>query len=91
MSGTGTGWWQALRWPVSALVVIGLLLALAFALDTGSSTNRDVALIIGAPVLIIAVPLALLWLVIAAVRQQRRSRPQFSRRSQEPGRTAPDS
>jgi membrane protease YdiL (CAAX protease family) len=90
MNGTTThGWWQALRWPVVGLVVVGVLIALAFALDTGSATNRDVALIIGAPTLFVLLPLAVVWLIVAAVRQ--RGRTVKSRTDQEPGRTTPDS
>jgi hypothetical protein len=64
--------WRSLRWPVTALVVVGLLLMLAFALDTGSEGARDAALLIGAPTLYLLLPLAVLWLIVALVRHWRR-------------------
>lgn len=81
--------WQALRWPLCGLVVVGVLIALALALDTGSATNRDVALIIGAPALFILLPVAVVWLIVVAVRQRGSTRK--SRTSQDSARTTPDS
>ncbi len=72
--GTADRWWRALRRPVCALVAVGVLIALAFALDTGSATDRDLALIVGAPTLFVLLPLAVGYLVVAAVRFGRRDR-----------------
>jgi hypothetical protein len=57
---------------VGALAVVGLLLVLAFALDTGSERSRDAALLIGAPTLYVLLPLAILWLIVALVRHWQR-------------------
>ena len=64
--------WRSLRWPVGAMVVVGLLLILAFALDTGSERARDAALLIGAPTLYVLLPLAVLWLIVALIRHWQR-------------------
>ena len=66
------GLWRAVRWPVTAIALAGLLVAAAFVLDTGSGTARDYALVVGAPALYLLLPLALLWLVVALVVHARR-------------------
>jgi hypothetical protein len=66
------GVWRSVRWPLAATGVAVLLVLVAFALDAGSGTARDYALVLGAPALYVLLPLALLWLVVALVRYGRR-------------------
>ena len=58
--------WRVVRWPVIALIVSGLLLAVAFVLDRGGETQRDLSLLIGTVVLYGMIPLATIWLIGAA-------------------------
>jgi hypothetical protein len=66
------GVWRAVRWPLAATTAAALLVVAAFVLDSGSGTARDYALVIGAPALYVLLPLALLWLAVALVRNARR-------------------
>jgi hypothetical protein len=66
-----TGRLRAVRWPLLALAVAVALLVVAFALDAGPATARDIALMIGATALYIVLPLGVVWLVIAMVMHGR--------------------
>jgi hypothetical protein len=66
------GWWRAVRGPVVALVVVGVLVMVAFLLDAGSTGMRDAALLIGVVTLYVLLPLSVLWLVVELVRHVRR-------------------
>ena len=65
--------WGSLRWPLLALAVSVLLLAVAFALDTGGERARDKALLIGAPTLYILLPASIVWLLVAVALRARRA------------------
>ncbi len=58
---------RAVRLPVLAIVVAALAVGAAAVLDTGSATQRDYALVIGAPAFYMVLPLAVLWLLVAVV------------------------
>lgn len=66
--------WGTVGWPVMAVLVSAALIVLSFVLDTGSSGARDAALILGVVSIYVLAPLSVLWLIIAAIRHQRRSR-----------------
>lgn len=65
---------DGLRLPLAALAVAVGVLLVAFALDTGSPRQRDAALVIGSLALYGLLPLAVLWLLVAAVRRGRHRR-----------------
>ena len=65
---------RALRWPLGMLIGAIVALGLAFWLDTGSERSRDVALLLGSLAIYLLIPLALLWVLLAAVMYYRRSR-----------------
>jgi hypothetical protein len=57
--------WQAVRWPLLLLAVALLGILTAVVLD--QTTAREYALVIGAPSLTVLLPIALVWLVVAAI------------------------
>ena len=66
--------WRAVRGPLLALVVAVVLVAVAFALDTGPRPAREIALVIGASALYLVLPIGVIWLVVAMVMYGRRRR-----------------
>lgn len=59
---------RAIRWPMLALALVGVLIATAFVLDElPTRTARELALTIGAPALWLLLPAAAVWLVVAVV------------------------
>ncbi|MHA6791955.1 hypothetical protein ACVGVM_00295 [Pseudonocardia bannensis] len=58
----------ALRWPLSALPAVGVLIAVSFGLDSGSPAARDAALLLRAPALWVLLPLVVIWLLVTLVR-----------------------
>lgn len=60
-------------WPLGLFLLAGLLVALATVLDTGGSSQRDAALLIGSFALYVVLPLAVLTaLTVLIVRQRLR-------------------
>jgi hypothetical protein len=57
--------WSAVRWPVLLLAVVVAGILLAFVLDRTSA--REFALVIGAPLITILLPIGAVWLLIALV------------------------
>ncbi len=74
-------WWRSVRWPALSLLASGLLVALAFALDGGSSAQRDAALIIGSVSLYILVPATVIWLLWSVGRLFAGGRPNAGKTS----------
>jgi hypothetical protein len=64
--------WPTIRWPLALLGVALAGIALALVLDQTSA--REYALVIGAPALTVVLPIALVWLAIAALVHLRRRR-----------------
>jgi hypothetical protein len=56
--------WPTIRWPLALLGVALAGIAVALVLDQTSA--REYALVIGAPALTVLLPIALVWLAIAA-------------------------
>ncbi|WP_232661126.1 hypothetical protein [Pseudonocardia sp. TRM90224] len=67
-----SGLLKAVRWPLTAVTIAAGLIVLAFVLDTGPTTVRELALTIGAPTLFFLLPAAVIWLIVAAVLHARR-------------------
>jgi hypothetical protein len=57
--------WQAVRWPLLLLAVALVGILTAVVLD--QTTAREYALVIGAPSLTVLLPIALVWLIVAAI------------------------
>jgi hypothetical protein len=64
--------WPTVRWPLLLLAFALAGIAIATVLDQTSA--REYALVIGAPALTVLLPIALVWLAIAAVVHIRRRR-----------------
>jgi hypothetical protein len=64
--------WRTIRWPIGLLAVAILGIAVALVLDRTSA--REYALVIGAPALTIALPIALIWLAVATILHVSRRR-----------------
>ncbi|WP_214369284.1 hypothetical protein [Pseudonocardia sp. H11422] len=64
----GSNLLRALRWPLLALLAVGLLIGMSFGLGSGSPAARDAALLLGAPALWVLLPLVVIWLLVALVR-----------------------
>jgi hypothetical protein len=73
-SSDGNALFTAVRGPLIAIATCVLLLLVAFALDSGGERARDAALLVGAPTLYLLLPAAVLWLLIAVLRQLTRRR-----------------
>ena len=56
------------RGPLAALVAGLVLYLVATLLDRGGEGSRDVALLLGVAALYVVLPLAVLWLIVVAVR-----------------------
>ena len=67
------GLWRAVRWPLLILAVAAVAVGVAAALDRTDA--REWALTIGAPALTVLLPVGLVWLLVAVVRQVVRRRP----------------
>lgn len=61
-------------WPLAPPILSGLLLALAFWLDTGGPGERDAALLIGSLALYLLLPLSLLIAAVVVVLRDRSQR-----------------
>jgi hypothetical protein len=59
--------WRAVRWPLLVVAVAGLAIAVAAALD--QTDAREWALTIGGPALVVLLPIGLIWLAVAVLRQ----------------------
>ena len=64
--------WRAVRWPLLVLVIAGVGIGVATALDR--SAAREWALTIGGRALTVLLPVGLAWLVVAVIRYVVKSR-----------------
>jgi hypothetical protein len=69
-----TGLWQVVRWPIAVLAVAVAGIVAATVLD--QTSQRELALPIGAPALTILLPAGLIWLAAALVMHALRRRRQ---------------
>lgn len=66
--------WRFMRRPIIALIASGILLALAYVLDRGGETQRDLGLLIGIIALYGLLPLTTIWIVGATTVELLRRR-----------------